>query len=142
MSSLLDKIRKIEALIHGAKTEGEMNAAISAKERIRNRLNLESQNKNKLKEYSLYTGDNWHKKLLLALCSKYGIRPYRYHRQKYTTVMVMIDPDFLNNVLWKEYIMYSKHLEVLVEEITDNLIAQIHEYKAEEVIQDNGNRLQ
>ena len=64
MSSLLDKIRKIEALIHGAKTEGEMNAAISAKERIRNRLNLESQNKNKLKEYSLYTGDNWHKKLL------------------------------------------------------------------------------
>jgi len=30
MEALLEKIRKIEALIEGAKTEGEKNAAISA----------------------------------------------------------------------------------------------------------------
>jgi hypothetical protein len=131
MENLLDKIRKIEALIQGATTTGEKSAAILAKKRVQKRIASTP----KIVEYRLYTQDNWHKKLLLALCRKYGIEPYRYSRQKYTTVMVRIDEEFLKNVLWKEYLDYSKHLEILVEEITDNLIEKIHAHEEESVVQ-------
>ncbi|MEM9984709.1 MAG: hypothetical protein AAF804_06405 [Bacteroidota bacterium] len=130
---LLDKIRKIEALIEGAKTEGERNAAISAKNRIHEKL-LKSQ-PIELKEYALYTQGNWHKKLLLAICRKHGIRPYRYKRQKYTTVMVRINEKFLNDVLWPEYLEYSQHLEELVEGITNSIIEKIHKDEDEDIVQ-------
>jgi hypothetical protein len=109
MEDLLDKIKKIEALIFGATTPGEKEAATFAKERIlKKHPGLEIHKDPK--EYSLYTQDNWHKKLLHAICRKYGVKPYRYRRQKYTTVMVYMNEDFLNNILWKEYLEYSKHL--------------------------------
>lgn len=135
MEELLEKIRKIEALIEGAKTEGEKKAAISARNRL-DKKRLEALGSEK-KEYALYTQDNWHKKLLLAICRKYGIRPYRYRRQKYTTVMVNINEDFLNNVLWKEYLEYSTHLEILIEEITNNIIRKIHKDEQEDIIHGN-----
>ena len=135
MEKLLDKIRKVEALIEGAKTEGEKKAGISARNRLDKRR-LEELG-SETKEYALYTQDNWHKKLLLAICRKYGIRPYRYKRQKYTTVMVNINESFLNNVLWKEYLEYSKHLEILVEEVTDNIIRKIHKDEEEDIIHGN-----
>ncbi len=134
MKHLLDKIKKIEALISGAKTDGEKNAAILAKGRILEKFPELEINKN-IKEFALYTSNTWHKKLLIAICRKYGIKPYRYYRQKHTTVMVKINTDFLNNVLWKEYLEYSTHLEELVEEITDSLIEKIHKYEEEEIIQ-------
>jgi len=134
MTDLLERIKKIEALIKGATTAGEKNAAISAKDRLlKKQPNLEINQD--LVEYSLYTQDSWHKKLLIAICRKYGVMPYRYKRQKYTTVMVRINQDFLNNVLWPEYLEYSKHLEKLVEEITDNLISQIHKHEEEDIVQ-------
>ena len=136
MEDLLERIKKIERLIIGATTEGEKKAAISAKARILKKYPEVEVHKNP-KEYALYTSDNWHKKLLIAICRKYGVKPYRYHRQKYTTVMVRINEEFLNNVLWKEYLEYTKHLEKLVEEITDDLINKIHEYEEEDLIHGN-----
>lgn len=136
MQDLLERIKKIESLIIGAKTAGEKKAAISAKERILKKY-PELEIHKAPKEYALYTPDNWHKKLLIAICRKYGVKPYRYYRQKYTTVMVNINEDFLNKVLWKEYLEYSKHLEKLVEEITDDLIDKIHRYEEEDIIQGN-----
>jgi hypothetical protein len=136
MNDLLEKIKKIEALIEGAQTDGEKNAAISARDRIMAKypgLDIHRD----AKEYSLSMGDMWHKKLMLALCRKYGLKPYRYHRQKYTTVMVRVNEGFLNRVLWKEYLQYSKLLNELVEEITDGLIGKIHGHEEEDVIQGN-----
>ena len=136
MEDLLERIKKIESLILGAKTEGEKQAAIFAKERILKKYPELEIHKNP-KEYALYTQDNWHKKLLLAICRKYGVKPYRYYRQKYTTVMVRINEDFLNKVLWKEYLEYSELLGKLVEEITDDLISKIHKHEEEDIIQGN-----
>jgi hypothetical protein len=48
-----------------------------------------------------------------------------------------MNEDFLNNILWKEYLEYSKHLEKLVEEITDDLINKIHKPEDEDIIQGN-----
>ncbi|MFK7983218.1 MAG: hypothetical protein AB8G86_24775 [Saprospiraceae bacterium] len=132
MEDLLEKIRKIEALIEGAKTSGEKNAAISAKDRVYKKL-LEEKKTQKV-EYTLRTSDSWHKKLLVAICRKYGIRPYRYKRQKYTTVMVHVNEQFMEDVLWKEYLEYAKHLELLVEEVTNNIIRKIHADDEEDVI--------
>lgn len=126
MQDILDKIKKIEALIMGATSPGEKKAAMSAKDRILKKYPNIQIHAN-AQEYSLYTPDSWHKKLLIAICRKYGVRPYRYKRQKYTTVMVNINPEFLNEVLWKEFLEYSKHLEELVTEVTDNLIKKIHD---------------
>ncbi|MBK9449883.1 MAG: hypothetical protein IPN95_10880 [Bacteroidetes bacterium] len=134
MNQLLEKIKKIEALIAGAQTDGEKNAAISAKERIlRNNPSLQIQSKPK--EFSLSMPSNWHKKLLIAICRKYEVKPYRYYRQKYTTVMVRVDEAFMNQVLWKEFQQYSRLMEELVSEITDDLISKIHQHEDEDLIQ-------
>ncbi|MEM6320043.1 MAG: hypothetical protein AAF960_20390 [Bacteroidota bacterium] len=129
MNNLIDKIKKIEALIAGAATEGEAQTALAAKRRVQERIAQQQ-----VKEYTLYTPDTWHKKLLMALCRKYGIAPYRYHRQKYTTVMVQINETFLNEVLWEEYLEYAELLEKLVTEITDDLIKKIHEPEEEVIL--------
>jgi len=136
MENLLDRIKKIESLIIGAKTDGEKSAAISAKGRLLKKYPELEINKDP-KEYRLYTNDNWHKRLLLAICRKYGVRPYRYKRQKYTTVMVNMNEEFLNKILWKEYLEYAGHLEKLVKEITDDLINKIHKHEDEDLIHGN-----
>jgi hypothetical protein len=136
MENLLDRIRKIEALISGASTNGEKNAAKTAKERILKKYPELEIHRNPV-EYRLSTNSEWNKKLLLAICRKYGVKPYRYHRQKYTTVMVNINEEFLTKVLWKEYQEYSELLNGLVEEITNDLISKIHTHEDETVI--NGN---
>ncbi len=133
MQNILDRIKKIEALIAGTNIEGERQAAISAKERILQKHPMLEILKD-AKEYYLHTQGSWHKKLLLALCRKYGLNPYRYHRQKYTTVVVRINEGFLNQVLWKEFQECSKHLEALVDEVTDDLIQKIHRHEEEEVV--------
>jgi hypothetical protein len=136
MQDLLEKIKKIEALINGASTEGEKNAAISARERILLKFPALDPKQN-IVEYSLKVGNNWHKKLLLAICRKYEVRPYRYPRQKHTTVMVRVNPGFLEKVLWKEFLEYTQLLEGLVNDITDEMIAKIHKHEEEDEIQGN-----
>ncbi|MEZ5040368.1 MAG: hypothetical protein R2828_10760 [Saprospiraceae bacterium] len=136
MEDLFARIKKIESLIKGSTTAGEKTAALLAKERILEKY-PRLKHENDLKEYALYTQDNWHKKLLIAICRKYEVKPYRYHRQKYTTVMVRINPEFLNNVLWPEFLEYSAHLESIVEGITDDLINKIHAHEEEDIIHGN-----
>jgi hypothetical protein len=126
MQSILDKIKKIEALINGTNIAGEQQAAIEALKRLQNRMGELPPQQIGAVEYTLHTTDHWHKRLLLALCGKYQIKPYRYHRQKYTTVMIRVNPQFIDEVLWPEYLLYSKHLEALVEDITSDLIQKIH----------------
>lgn len=136
MEHLLERIKKIEALIEGASTDGEKNAAESAKDRILKKFPELEIHKNPV-EYRLSTNSQWNKKLLIAICRKYGVKPFRYHRQKYTTVMVNINAEFLNKILWKEYEEYSKLLNKLVEEITDDLISRIHKHEDEDIIHGN-----
>jgi len=49
--------------------------------------------------------------------------------------MVLINEKFLHEVLWKEYQKYARHLEKLVDEITDNIISKIHEDEDESITQ-------
>ncbi len=136
MEHLLERIKKIEALIANAGTAGEKYAAESAKDRILKKYPELEIHKNPI-EYRLSTNSQWDKKLLIAICRKYDIKPYRYHRQKHTTVMVNINKNFLNKILWKEFEEYSILLNKLVEEITDDLISKIHKHEDEDIIHGN-----
>ena len=92
---LQDKIKKIEALFEGAKTEGERKAAELAKQRILERFQFELASKSI--EYTVTLGDRWSKRLFVSLCNKYDLRTYRYKRQKYTTTMVRVSETFIGS---------------------------------------------
>ena len=125
---LLEKIKKVEALIERAGSEGERQSAIKAKERL-------EKSKTKVEiEYTIRTQDMWHKRLFMAICHKHNLKPYRYFRQKYTTIMVKISKEFLDEVIWPEYLKYVKILEELVEEVATNVISKIHKDEEEIVI--------
>src|SRR6516165_12163335 len=78
-SQLREKLRKIEALFAGASTTGERLAAEAALERVRARL-AELGQRNPPIEMQFSMPDRWS---FLALCRRYGLAPYRYHRQRH-----------------------------------------------------------
>ena len=53
-----------------------------------------------------------------------NLKPYRYQRQKYTTVMVRVSETFVNEILWKEYQELNKVLDSYLEEVTDRVIRE------------------
>jgi hypothetical protein len=84
-SQLREKLRKIEALFAGAGTAGERLAAEAALERVRARLGeLSRQDPSIEMQFSM--PDQWSRHLFLALCRRYGMKPYRYYRQRRNTV--------------------------------------------------------
>jgi hypothetical protein len=129
---LLEKIKKIEALIASSKSEGERQAAALAKSRILERHQQELVEKPI--EYTVPLGNQWKKKLFVALCNKHQVRTYRYKRQKYTTAMLRANPAFVDNILWPEFKKYAALLKNLVQDIISDLINQIHDVKEEEVV--------
>jgi hypothetical protein len=40
--------------------------------------------------------DRWHRRLFLALCRRYGLSPYRYPRQRYSTITLRDPRSFLD----------------------------------------------
>ena len=125
---IADKIRKIEALIAGTKSDGERQAAEFAKQRLQEKITAQPV------EYTVRLHSRWEKKLFVAICSKHGLRTYRYMRQKYTTTMVRVAKPFMESVLWPEYNKYASILHKLIEEISTDLISKIHLVKEEDEI--------
>ena len=123
---IADKIRKIEALIAGAKSDGERQAAEFAKQRLQEKITAQPM------EYTVRLHSRWEKRLFVAICNKHGLRTYRYMRQKYTTAMVRVAKPFMDSVLWPEYNKYAKILHKLTEEISTDLISKIHLVKEED----------
>lgn len=131
---LIDKLRKIERLHAGATTPGEREAAADAIARIRRRLS-EVERVEKPVEYRFRMNDDWSKKLFIALLRRYGLKPYRYARQRHTTVMVRVPRSFVNDTLWPEYLDLSDTLRKYLAEITDRVIAEgVHRDTGEEEI--------
>ncbi len=122
-SELRAKMAKIEALFAGTSFDGERDAAKQALDRMLSKLQ-EEQKRDSLTEHK-YTGFNtYSKKLFLALLRRYGLEPYRYYRQKYTTVMVKGPHHFLTEVVWPEFLELNKVLTSHLSDITDRIIAE------------------
>ncbi len=121
--TLLEKLRKIEALHAGTKVDGEREAARRAAERIRARLaELQSRERDEVFQYSLH--DPWKWKLFVALCRRYGLKPYRDQGQRRSTVLVRAPQTFQNRTLWPEYLALSEELEAHLEELTSRVIRE------------------
>lgn len=120
---LITKLQLIEALFAGAATAGERDAAAHARDRIRARLH-EQQQTDPPVEFSFKLHDQWSCKLLIALMRRYQIRPYRYPRQRFTTIMARVPKRFVNETLWPEFRQLDQTLSTFLREVTDRVIAQ------------------
>lgn len=125
--SLIEKLRKLEALHAGTTVDGEREAAQRAAEKIRARLaELRGREKDIEMRYTL--PDPWTRKLFVALCRRYGVTPYRLSRQRATTIMVRAPSTFQQETLWPEFQALSEELRTHLEELTDRVIREaIHE---------------
>jgi len=132
LMSFLDKLAKIEALIQRASSDGERQAAELAKERVLAKISLD--HSCRPIEYKVSLDSPWEKRLFVALCNKHGFQTYRYQRQKYTTARLRISKNMMEEVLWPDYLRYSKMLGELVEDIMQELINMIHRVQEEEVV--------
>jgi hypothetical protein len=118
---LRDKLRKIEALFAGAGTLGERLAAEAALARLRGRL-ADIERRDPATEMQFSMPDQWSRKLFVALCRRYGLKPYRYRRQRYTTVLVRAPRSFIDQVLWPEFGELNDALRVYLNEVTERII--------------------
>ena len=123
----MDKLRKIEALFARAGTDGERQAAASALERMKQRL-AEYRRRETPVEYRFSIDNAWSRRLLIALLRRYGIEPYRRHRQRRTSIMARVPVSFVEDVLWPEFTALNEalmqHLDALAEEIIARAVCE------------------
>ncbi len=132
-AELRDKLRKIEALFAGAKTDGERLAAGAAAERIRARL-AEAGAREAAIEMRFALHDPWSRKLFVALARRYGLKPYRLPRMKRQSVVVRAPRSFIDTVFWPEFQELNKALATYLLEVTDRLIREeVHADTAEAI---------
>jgi tRNA nucleotidyltransferase (CCA-adding enzyme) len=56
------------------------------------------------------------------LCRRYGMKPYRYYRQRRNTVMVRAPKRFLDQVLWPEFSELDQALQAYLHQVTLRVI--------------------
>jgi len=122
-AQLRERLRKIEALFAGASTVGEKLAAGAALERVRARL-AELERSDRPIEMQFSLPDQWARQLFLALCRRYGLKPYRLYRQRATTVMLRVPKGFVDQVLWPEFQELNAALMQYLTEITTRIIRE------------------
>jgi hypothetical protein len=135
--TLLEKLRKIEALHAGTSVDGEKEAARRAAERIRARLaelrarlaelrarlaELRAREQDTELHYRL--SDPWKRRLFVALCRRYGLKPFREPGRRYSTVQVRAPEAFQNKTLWPEFLALSEELDAPLDELTTRVIRE------------------
>jgi hypothetical protein len=122
-SQLREKLRKIEALFAGAGTAGERDAAEAARARVRAKLEAMGR-KDPPIELQFTMADQWSRLLFTALSRRYGLEPYRYRRQRRTTVMLRVPKGFVDQILWPEFAELDELLRLYLHEVTSKLIRE------------------
>lgn len=128
---IADRLAKLEALFARGATDGERAAAGAAIERLQARLEPKdapprgqtSAREEPEVELQYSLPDVWALRLFIALCRKAGVRPYRYPRQRRTTVMVRVRPSVFDRTVMAEFTALNRALTETFAEIVDHLIA-------------------
>lgn len=120
---LIEKLRRVETLFARTTFEGERVAASNAMDRIRERLqNL--QKSDPPIEYRFTMQNTWSRRLLVALMRRYDIKPYRYYRQRHTTVMAHVPQSFVDDILWPEFKELDDTLRAYLDGVTSRVISE------------------
>ena len=69
----------------------------------------------------------WERRLLIALAKRYGLNPYRYKRQRRTTLMVKAPEPFLKDVFGPEFERMAESLHEHLAEVAERVIAEVLE---------------
>ena len=123
-STLIDKLRRIESLHAGATTPGEKDAAERARQRILERL-AQCEKIDPPVEHRFSMEDLWSRKVFVALLRRYDITPYRYKRQRHTTVMARVSERFVDETLWPEFQEFSSTLARYLSEVTERVVSEV-----------------
>ncbi len=75
--------------------------------------------------------DQWSVRLFIALCRRYEIRPFRYPRQRSTTIMVRAPKRFFDAVAWRQFSDVHTDLRTYYEQTTERLIKEAIHAEAE-----------
>jgi hypothetical protein len=68
--------------------------------------------------------DQWSARLFIALCRRYGFRPFRYERQRSTTIMVKAPRRLFDAVVWRQFSDVRTDLWTYFEQTTERLIRE------------------
>jgi hypothetical protein len=120
---LRERLRKIEVLFAGAATAGEKAAAGAAAERIRERLG-KTAGKEQAVELKFSIPDLWSRQLFIALCRRYGLKPFRYRRMHRQTIMIKVPQSFIEQILLPEFKELNAALIGYLSEITEKVIRE------------------
>ena len=120
---LREKLRKIAALFEGASTAGERSAAAAAIGRVKKAL-AALENTERPIEMRFTLPDRWQRRLFTSLCRRYGLEPFRYKGQRYTTVMLRVPESFVDRTLWPEYLELKQALDEYLNEATERIIRE------------------
>ncbi len=127
---LIRKMKLVEALVMGGATDGEREAAGEAMKRLHERLTLYKGLRHV--EYTFKMENEWHRALFVALLRRYDIKPYRYARQRRTTVVAKVSERFAVETLWPQFQKMTAMLDKHMSKITDRIITEaIHADRSE-----------
>lgn len=121
---LLERLRRIEALYEGGATAGERAAAAAARARVQERLR-KLEPCDPAVEHRFTLDNVWSRKLFVALLRRYDLRPYRYRRQRRTTVMVRVPRAFVGETLWPEFQELDAALLEHLDQFTESIIQEV-----------------
>jgi hypothetical protein len=120
---LLETLRRVEALHARTSVAGERDAAANAMHAIRARL-AKFEQQDPPVEFKFSLRDTWSRRLFTALLRRYGIEPFRYRGQRYTTVMARVSKSFVDDTLWPEFVELNDVLNKYLSDITERVIRE------------------
>jgi hypothetical protein len=68
----------------------------------------------------------------MALARRYGLKPFRYRGQRYTTVMLRVPKRFVDDTLWPEFCELDTALRQALERATDQVLKAVFEQETAE----------
>ena len=117
---LRERLKKVEALYFGATTAGERDAAEAAAERLRAKLEEACRRDPAVEMNSGPMGAD----MFIAVCRRHCNRPFRYPRQRSTTIMVRAPRRFFDTVVWRQFSDLHTDLWLYFEQTTERLIRE------------------
>ena len=121
-----EKLEKLESLFSRGSTPRERAAAGAALERLQSRLDIDTPSKDEpVIELQYSLPDVWAVRLFVALCRKHDVKPYRYPRQRRTTVMVRVQQSSFDQTIALEFQTLHRELTSYFNETLNHLIANV-----------------
>ena len=121
---LRERLAKVEALFRQAGSPGERAAAGAAAERLRGRLGNTDSDGGPETELQFSLPDMWSIRLFVAVCRTHSLRPFRYARQRRTTVVVRARERSFDREVWAEFSRLQTELQFYFEDVADHLITR------------------